>query len=296
MTLDDDIDIIKGRNRDKLSIDPDLAVLLTEITASGSTGRGPSSLCGCEVWGGAIRLLQDCERIAVVSGFYVPSAFSPETDGPSGSIFLARALERAGLSVKIWTDVFCLDCFKKCAYAVGFQPDNVEDASVPGFEGWDADLLIYVERLGRAKDGGYYNMKGENISRWTPPLDSYAIDSGLPVIGIGDGGNEVGMGSLTDGLRSIMPDYARCLSVVKADVCIPVDVSNWGAYALAAAISSVGGRWVGQSEEEERMMLLEMSDCGAVDGITKTRGASVDGLRLERHLEVVSLLRAAAGF
>jgi hypothetical protein len=289
-------DKIGESNHEKLSIAPDVAVLLTEITASGSTGRGPSSLCSGRLWGGALELIQDCKKIAVVSGFYVPSASSPETDGPSGSIFLARALERAGWPVKIWTDVFCLDCFKKCAYAVGFQPDNVEDASAPSFEGCDADLLIYVERLGRAKDGGYYNMRGENVSKWTPPLDSYAIDSGLPVIGIGDGGNEVGMGSLADELCIIMPDYARCLSIVKADVCIPVDVSNWGAYALASALSSAEGRWIGQSEEEERMMLLEMSDCGAVDGITKTRSASVDGLRLERHMEVVSLLKAAAGF
>jgi hypothetical protein len=284
-----------GKYENKNSLSRDVAARLTEITSSGITGRGPSSLCREELWVRALKLIQDSEKIAIISGFYVPSVLSPETDGPPGSLVLARALSRFGREVRVWTDGFCLDCFKKCAAVLGFPEERVVDVSVAGFRSGEADLLIYVERLGRAGDGGYYNMKGEDIREWTAPLDSYAIGGGASTIGIGDGGNEVGMGSLLPELIGLMPDYASSLCVVGADVCIPVDVSNWGAYALSSALSSLSGEWLGQSIEEERLMLRALDGCGAVDGITKKKESSVDGLPVERHVEVVSLLMAAAG-
>jgi hypothetical protein len=42
-------------------------------------------------------------------------------------------------------------------------------------------------------------------------------------------------------------------------------------------------------------MLEALPACGAVDGVLKRREASVDGLPLERHLEIGRLLRAAVG-
>jgi hypothetical protein len=208
---------------------------------------------------------------------------------------LGRALIRAGKDVRVWTDSFCLEAFKVCASVIGFPPDMIEDASAQGFDPGDTSLLVYVERLGRASDGGYYNMRGENIGKWTAPLDSFAVN-GVRSIGIGDGGNEVGMGNFNELLRGLMPGYANCLCVVKTDVCLPVDVSNWGAYALAAALSAGYNKWFGQSPEEEASMLRALADSGAVDGITKKSEASVDGFGLEKQLEVVSLLKEAVGF
>jgi hypothetical protein len=268
---------------------------LTNIVASGVTGRGPSSLCRDALWAGAADLALEGKKIAIVSGFFIPSASSPETDGPTGSIFLARALLRLGRDVRVWTDGLCLDCFRACALAAGFPEENVLDASEDGFAGADEDLLIYVERLGRARDGMYYNMRGENVSEWAAPLDSHALDPRVRTIGIGDGGNEVGMGSIARGLRSVMPDFTRYISVVRTDVCIPADISNWGAYALCAALSAASGEWLGQSPEEERLAIMTLNDTGAVDGVTKKRDASVDGLPLERHLDVISLLKSATG-
>jgi hypothetical protein len=210
---------------------------------------------------------------------------------------LARALTGIGKDVRVWTDGLCLEAFRRCAEVMEFPLVNVEDASVDGFDPSGVDLLIYIERLGRARDGSYYNMRGEDIRSWTAPLDSFALCNGAArTIGIGDGGNEVGMGCLEGELCGMMPDYADCLCVIGADVCIPVDISNWGAYALSAAVSAVEGRWLGQSSEEESAMLYALADSGAVDGLTGKSEASVDGLRLDRHLEVISLLREAAGF
>jgi hypothetical protein len=239
-------------------------------------------------------LLRDAGRVAVISGFYVPSASSAETDGPTGSLVLARALSRIGKSVRVWTDSFCIGAFKSCAAALGFPENLVEDATAPDFDPSGADLLVYIERLGRARDGAYYDMRGRDLTPWTAALDSFA-SCGAGTIGIGDGGNEVGMGNYTGALSELMPGYSKCLCVVKTDVCLPVDVSNWGAYALASVMSHERGAWLGQSILEESSMLRALAASGAVDGITKKNEASVDGMPLERQQEVVARLVEAVG-
>lgn len=267
---------------------------LTSIVAAGITGRGPSALCGDGVWQEAVDLLHRSARIAIVSGFYVPAVSAPETDGPPGALVLARALLRMDRDVFVWTDSLCLDCFKACAAAIGFPPERVVDASVEDAALEVPNLLIYVERLGRAADGAFYNMRREDITQWTPALDSFALSGETPVIGIGDGGNEVGMGNLVQEMSQIDPSYAHCLCVVKSDACIPVDVSNWGAYALAAALSATEGKWLGQSRDEERAMLEALCACGVVDGVTKRCELSVDGLALDEQLKIRDALEDLA--
>jgi hypothetical protein len=261
---------------------------LTEITASGITGRGPSCLCTDDLWQGAVDLIGRSGKIAILSGFYVPSAMSPETDGVGGSCALASALFKMGRDVEIWTDSLCISPFELCASELKFPRERVVDASRFDGGGHPPDLFIYIERAGRAADGAYYNMRSVDISRWTAPLDSHAILNGLPVIAIGDGGNEVGMGSLLEPLTALLPEYKRCLCVVASDICIPVDVSDWGAYALTAALSLSFGEWLGPSESEELKMMDALLDSGAVDGVTGRRERSVDGLGEGVHLKIRS--------
>ncbi len=265
---------------------------LTSIVASGITGRGPSCLCEPEVWGRALALINGKKKIAIVSGFYVPAAGAPETDGPPGALVLARALLSLGHETEIWTDSLCLDCMKCGAQALKIPEEVVFDVSNAKSGDFKTDLLIYLERLGRAADGAYYNMRGEDISQWTPALDSFALSGKVPVIGIGDGGNEVGMGSLLESLSEIMPAYSPCLCVVSSDVCIPVDVSNWGGYALVALLSRFAGRWLGQTDEEERAVLEALCACGVVDGVSRECRLSIDGLPLEEHLRIRRALQA----
>ena len=264
---------------------------LTEISAGGVSGRGPSALCTDGLWAAALGIVRAARNIAVITGFFVASASAPETDGPAGSVVLARALMRAGIDTEIWTDARCLGALLACAESVSFPTGRVRDVS-DGIGAELPGLLIYIERLGRAADGAYYDMRGRDVSEVTAPLDEYALDGASRVIGIGDGGNEVGMGNFNGLLSAMMPDYAGCLSSVRADVCIPVDVSNWGAYALAAALSRERGVWLGQTASEEAAMLEVLVSAGAVDGVRKERSMSVDGFDMPKQLEVVSFLRS----
>ncbi len=265
---------------------------LKNLVASDSCGRGAALLCEPEMFGQAADMLVRSTRVAVVTGFYVPLAKAPETDGPPGAAVLARALECSGRKVDLVTDALNLPALEACAGVSGVPCRSAE--SPQELLKNDPDLVVFIERLGRAADGCYYNMRGEDISAWTAPLDGAAIlgaERGVPVLAVGDGGNEAGMGNFRLQLTRKLPDFSKCLSVISADVVLPVDVSNWGGYALALLLSVHEGRWLGHSPEEEQAMLEAMLAAGAVDGVSCRPEMSVDGLVLDRHLELVEGVR-----
>ncbi|MDD4160447.1 MAG: DUF4392 domain-containing protein, partial [Synergistaceae bacterium] len=114
--------------------------------------------------------------------------------------------------------------------------------------------------------------------------------SDLFTVGIGDGGNETGMGSLISEICDIRPDFRKCLSVIRADVSIPVDVSNWGCYALSAALSYIWGEWLGPCINDEISMLEALIAKKAVDGISKRSELTVDGFQLDEQALIISEL------
>lgn len=273
-------------------ITPGFASALCSVAASGRAARGVSRLCGPEHWQRAALEFAGLKRIAVVSGFFVPSAGAPETDGPGGAVMLARAFAERGMEAEVWTDDFCVDVMRICAEAAGFPTNRVRTPEINMIlDSYMPDGVIFTERLGRAADGKYYNIAMRDISRWTTPLDELAIRcraAGIKTLGIGDGGNEVGMGVFYDKLAEILPRYSNCLSVVETDIVLPVDVSNWGAYALIAALSLIWGEWRGHKNGEESAMLEAMRDFGAVDGISLRKNLSVDGFPLDVNESVAT--------
>ena len=97
--------------------------------------------------------------------------------------------------------------------ALGFLPDDhvlIAPNANPkgGFDAWlngvidlakteHIDTLVYIERVGPARDGSPHNMRGIDITEWTAPLSQLTL-LGLHTIGVGDGGNEIGMGRVED--------------------------------------------------------------------------------------------------
>ncbi len=276
-----------------MKCDPALSEEILALVASDRCGRGLSRLCSPGVLDEAADLLELFLRPVIVTGFYVPAAEAPETDGPPGAAVLARALKRMGRDPMVVTDGWNEKVVDASCRVMGLRPLMV--ARGPG-EVLDTgpDLVVFIERLGKTCDGGYYNMRGEDISRCTDPLDdmaSLAMERGIPVLAIGDGGNEAGMANLVPGMGEVLPGFNRCLSTVPSTVALPVDVSNWGAYALACLLSCRRGRWLGHGPEEERAMIEAMVSAGAVDGVTGKNELSVDGLGIAEHMKVVARLK-----
>ena len=252
---------------------------LTALVARDEAGRGASKLSSPRELMRAASAFAPLRKWAVVSGFYVPAAGAPETDGPGGAAILARAFQREGRVCEIWTDVRCIEVLAECAKAAGCA-ENTARIAPASLKERAPDGIIFVERLGRAADGRYYNFKKQDISEWTAPLDALADEAaglGIHTIGIGDGGNEAGMGNFYAELCALLPGYAACLSVVRAEFALTADVSNWGAYALAEALSFVWGVRRGTEPGEETKMLEAAARAGAADGISGRCETSVDG-------------------
>jgi len=263
---------------------------LSAIVASDEPGRTVPAFLDISYWEKALSLLSDASRVVLITGFMVPEAGAPETDGPPGSAVLGRALASLGKDVLIVTDPNCLKGVKGCSSSIEGPPVVLAEHGKDIFS-FEPDLLVFVERLGKASDGRYYNMRCEDISSVTYPLDEAALDASemsIPVIAIGDGGNEAGMGLIAQRLSNSLGDFRNCVSVIPSDVILPVDVSNWGAYALASLLSLSHGKWLGHSGKEEETMLREMIALGCVDGATRARELSVDGFPLFRNLEIVT--------
>ena len=275
-------------------IDPsDLFKQVIPIVASDRCGRSLSRLCSPAKFNEALALLEASFCPVIVTGFYVPSAGAPETDGPPGAAVLARTLQRLERKVALATDRWNAPAANACCQALAVKAPLVAEDPEEILD-MDPDLLVFVERLGRARDGRYYNMRGEDISNCTAPLDGSAgsaLQKGIPVLAVGDGGNEAGMACLMPHMGEVLPEFRSCLSTVPSTVALPVDVSNWGAYALACLMSCREGRWLGHDPEEERAMLEGMAAAGAVDGVTGSNELSVDGLGIEEHLKVVARLK-----
>lgn len=252
---------------------------LTALVARDEAGRGASKLSSPRELMRAASAFAPLRKLAVVSGFYVPAAGAPETDGPGGAAILARAFQREGRECEIWTDARCIEVIAECAKAAGCA-ENTARIAPASLKVRAPDGIIFVERLGRAVDGRYYNFKKQDISEWTAPLDALADEAaglGIHTIGIGDGGNEAGMGNFYAELCALLPGYAACLSVVRAEFALTADVSNWGAYALAEALSFLWGVRRGIEPGEETKMLEAAARAGAADGISGSCETSVDG-------------------
>lgn len=268
---------------------------LMGLVASDRPRRGASPMGRPGHWTEALVLLEAKRRVAVITGFYVLEAKAAETDGPGGALVLARALERDGKRAIVVTDSLCFDVVAAGAAALGDGPPLLCVDEPGEIWSWDPDLLLYVERPGRCRDGTFRNMRGRDISSVTAPLDGAALEAplrGVSLLSIGDGGNEAGMASFLEGLSATRPEFAPSLCCVPADVALAVDVSNWGAYALGALLSCRRGIWLGHDPDEEERLLRALVAAGAVDGVSGLPEPSVDGFPLEVQCELVAELQS----
>lgn len=258
---------------------------LEMLVAQDVSGRGLSALVQPGHLAAAARSLAEGERVGIVSGFFLPHANAGkgagETDGPPGVKALAQALEKSHIKTCVLTDEPNQPLFQ----ALGLQTSTDHENFLETFQ---PSHLVAIERPGRAHDGKYYNMRGADITRHTAPLDRVFLEAGdRPTIGIGDGGNEIGMGLLAEVLPGKLKGEAHIACVVKTNWLILADVSNWGAYALVAGLSLLAGKNLLPSPAEAITHVETLVAHGAVDGVTLAHEATVDGLPLATTSKVL---------
>lgn len=261
---------------------------IENLIARDPTGRNVFGLMMPDQLRLAAQSLRLARRSAIVAGFYIPAAKAGETDGPHGAKVLGDALRTIGLEVDYITDEVNAPVFEALGLAPLTDVDGYLDTVRPTH-------LVSVERVGRARDGRYRDMRGEDITETVAPLDGLFLQAahlGLTTIGIGDGGNEIGMGRVFGETLSGVENGPLIASIVPTDYCIAAGVSNWGAYGLTGALSVLVGRDLlpkaaAVGREIERMVRVG----GAVDGVTLRHEPSVDGIPVEDSVRMLENIR-----
>jgi hypothetical protein len=298
-----------------LALDPgrrDIAAFSTP----GAAARAARALCGAR-------------RVMIVTGFTVEPDM-PETDGPPGAAVLGRALRRLGARVTYVTDAANVPLVEAALKTLAepscvvIYPREVDGARRL-LAAEQPTHLLAIERPGRNRVGDYLNMRGDSVAAWNAPIDELFVVAGSvstartaggprkvragsgsadsaragrssrPVtIGIGDGGNEIGMGSVRARLVRLDTLRARIATVVPVDHLVVAGVSNWGGYGIAAELGRLTGFDLLHTPEVERRLIEACVTAGACDGVTRRREPTVDGLASDTHAAVVDLLRLAS--
>jgi hypothetical protein len=268
------------------------------------------------------------DRIVLVTGSLTRPWVSMkigETDGPVGTAALARALSYGFNAIPvIVTDTSLLEPIEATLRAAGLAVVTLEEAKratanrrfcgvavALGYPLPDGEArvegerlldeltpkaVIAIERAGMTVRGTYHNMLGQDYSEGRARIDYLVEEAGrrrIPTTGVGDGGNEIGMGAIADAVHKHVPHGEILCARVATDVLLPSGVSNWGCYAIQAALAMLTSRAeLAHTAVLEKRLIEAAAAAGLVDGNTGRGEATVDGMPVEVHMGIVELLAA----
>lgn len=237
--------------------------------------------------------------VVITTGFYILMSDAPETDGPPGAFAIGNALRSMGHQVIHLTDAPMAGMMSSWLGRAG-NPSRVVDFPISDDAASNDEmianltrefqpaLVISIERCSPDAAGIYRNMRGRDISPQTARVDRL-FGLGLPSVGIGDGGNEIGMGNLADVVAEAdqLPDHP---AVVGCDQLIISSTSNWGGYGLVAALSLETGRNLLPDVDTDTECIRFLVDAGAVSGVSGEHDYLVDEFTLDENAAVLTEL------
>ncbi|CAG2153202.1 DUF4392 domain-containing protein [Cupriavidus numazuensis] len=164
---------------------------------------------------------------------------------------------------------------------------------------------ISIERPGCNAKGLYHGLGGRPLDGMVANLDrlfEQVKRAGIPFIGIGDGGNELGMGVIAEDLPRFSPKAADTgtpgrggvAAVTAADWLVTANISNWGATGIVAALSALleNPTVFHPPELETRSTELCVAH-GGVDGMFMAPEPAHDGIVMEEYEGMVRALRGS---
>lgn len=262
----------------------------------------------------------------ILVGWKAPYRLNGETDGPLGAVIIARAIAKAckALPVLLAEDEIANALIPLCriaglnvldletakitehsVYIKGMPIGEKEskEASESIFKELNPSCIFSVERPGRNEKGVHHYSRGESCSDGIAYLD-YIFEEGwlkgVLTIGIGDYGNELGLGKIKNAVRKYIKHGSMCVCPCKggiatydlAEVTVVSATSNWGAFGIAAALAILKKDLdIFHNREIEREMLRICVINGIVDGALNYPMRSVDTISEEADVGVVELMR-----
>jgi hypothetical protein len=271
------------------------------------------------------------DTVLMLTGFLAPKPF-PETDGPIGSAVLAAALERAFGAVPVFVaepevtgtlaaalraaglnvtaDLGAQAQVPHAAVVLPFPADAswAERAAVALADQIEPAACLAIERPGANPGGQYHFAMGLNVTADIARLDLLYREvaaRGALTVGVGDFGNELGMGAIYDVIRAETPAGADCgcgcgggtACATAADVTVLASVSDWGAYAIAACLAYLKrDPAVLVGADVYRRVCEETVRSGAIDGPTRYATPSVDGIDPGFNAALLEVMRGAVRY
>lgn len=259
-----------------------------------------------------------------------------ESDGPPGAAVLARTLHVGlGLVPFLLVEEELVDAMVEVVHAAGLRclsPDEAcraststaplhaaavlalpkDPAAASAFaehllDRYAVGAFIAVEKGGANDRGRIHTSRGADTTTTTAKADQVlaaCAARGIVTVGIGDGGNEIGMGTIADVLAPVLRFGTDCgcgcgggvVPHQATDALVAAAVSNWGAYAVVAALAILLERAdLLHTPDAEHAVLDACRRAGLIDGASGFTSASADGLDVRLHQRMVTLLQAVAG-
>jgi hypothetical protein len=238
--------------------------------------------------------------IIITTGFYIAAAKAPETDGPPGAIAIGNALAELGKEVIYVTDSYAAPLFtddiletgRVVVFPIADHGTSKKFARKLRNE-FKPAFLISIERAGLSQDKIYLDMAGRDITAYTAKID-YLFDGQENTLGIGDGGNEIGMGNLAQYIPAVetLPDNPAVTCVTRL---LLASISNWGGYGLVAALSKLTGKNLLPAVDWEKEIIRKIIEKGAVDGVSGKAILAVDNLDLDKNAWALTELNKLQG-
>ncbi|XP_072031655.1 D-glutamate cyclase, mitochondrial-like isoform X2 [Amphiura filiformis] len=184
-----------------------------------------------------------------------------ENDGLSGAITIATILQALKIKVTLVVEKGLYNLMKQVAQSLlagGLTKEELpvlqypqpntsacmesardflthDDGITPKY-----DHLVAIERTGQGSDGKHHTMHDRDVSHLVDSSDYlFEVASELPLVfttGIGDGGNEVGMGKVFDKIVKTVPKGASIACKTSTDYLITAGLCDWGGFALSMAL------------------------------------------------------------
>jgi len=296
--------------------------LMYEAARTKSTGGRPIAIAAAER---LIATLSPGDTVLLLSGAgYAPQMPQGEDDGPPGVASLALALYKGLGAVPVFVSEVChsepivassqaagllikdyrLASENRLGAAIATAPleqDKVAAWVSEIFDTMKPKAIISAERLGPGTNGHLHNLtaqpySGPNTTSEHLPIDiSPIIDEakrrGVITIGIGDHGNEIGFGTIFEAVSEAMPKGEILCTTVGTDIIYPVMISNWGCYAIEAALAFLLKRpALMHTPAQEERIIRSCQMAGGIDAIYISTHFAVDGLDGETSMACVQFL------
>ncbi len=264
------------------------ASLGLDVKLIGDSLVAPALRAGCDVWG-------------LAAGATLEFPF--ETD-PRDRLSNEPGANQAA---DAWTDQFLASDFgRRLSHVIAVEragPSHTSDSASGGATGADAALAAEFERAVPPESRNLcHNMRGESINAHTAKTHRlfelvHERRPDVVTLGLADGGNEIGMGAVSWNVlrRAIRGPGELIACRIATSHTLLAGVSNWAAYALALAVcrlrnaANLARSW--DVENQRQLIETLVREVGLVDGVTRRRSASVDGIAVAAYLQTLERLR-----